>query len=258
MVSIKLAQRDVSSIVPGGIASLDDLSNEAAAGVVDTSRAVLFILSRDSLLSQRQLLIIKQVMQLVEEAHGVPGKAPAVILATLPDFQFPGDDYFSYQLPLVWQGEEAVAPHVRALLRSIAVTLTTGAADELLDVQMSQIMARIPRVPRVLSRPPGEQMAANASGQFTSTVSGRLASGINTMIRVVSRESEASGRSTSVNNTTVQDAGCTEPEQLDTLSDTRPEASGRQPEAENVGGHPTDNSASAMAGGSLRIGRESF
>lgn len=143
----------VLGFVPQGINCIDSEIQDdihSLYGLVANSRAVVLILTRDTLDSLPQLKTIAHAMKAAEEHRGWP----AVIPVCTPGFLFPNDTFYSEMLPCIWRrhtipgsGSEDVADaeiRIQAFFRLIAITFSTHSSERVLDAQAEDIVARIP------------------------------------------------------------------------------------------------------------------
>jgi len=87
-----------------------------------------------------------------KDPNDVPNEAslgPAVVLMTLPGFEFPSDEYYSSTLPRTLglsssHGDLSAAQEkVRYFFKRIAIHFPTGAADNLLENQAAEVVSRL-------------------------------------------------------------------------------------------------------------------
>jgi len=121
------------------LANYDADENEAQARLIVKSRAVLVVLSRGTMQSTPQLISI------IEAASASAGGGPAAIPVCTPSFTFPSSRYYTLALPkIMGSRSDVLAPKIQSFFRTIAVTLSIAASDQVIQAQAESIIARIP------------------------------------------------------------------------------------------------------------------
>merc|ERR1711920_518834 len=156
-ILIRKIKAKVLGFVPQGINCIasdiqDDL--HSLYGLVAHSRAVVLILTNDTLDSLPQLKTIAVAMKAAEENEGWP----VVIPVSTPGFSFPSHSFYSEMLPKIWRqctsstslgsDSEDVADaerHIQAFFRLIAIPFSTHSSERVLDAQAEDVVARIPK-----------------------------------------------------------------------------------------------------------------
>merc|ERR1712032_506032 len=126
-----------------GVCFLSDHMDVGIAGhrlTITTARALVVILSTETLCSHHQLEIIAHAIGLNEKGQG-----PATIPANAFGFSFPSLLYYAQVLPRIWpEVNEAQVRHIGAFFRTISCPYSTHASDQVMQQQIKTILQRIP------------------------------------------------------------------------------------------------------------------
>jgi len=136
-------QEVAPTLLKEGICFLSDCMGMGIVGhclAVATARALVVILSSETLTSRHQLEIISHATGLNEKGQG-----PLTISANVLGFSFPGASYHDQVLPQIWpQVSKAQAHHVCSFFRAISCPYSVHASDQVLRAQTKAIVGRIP------------------------------------------------------------------------------------------------------------------
>eukprot|EP00405_Crypthecodinium_cohnii_P036844 CAMPEP_0206538352 /NCGR_PEP_ID=MMETSP0325_2-20121206/7813_1 /ASSEMBLY_ACC=CAM_ASM_000347 /TAXON_ID=2866 /ORGANISM="Crypthecodinium cohnii, Strain Seligo" /LENGTH=496 /DNA_ID=CAMNT_0054035777 /DNA_START=460 /DNA_END=1950 /DNA_ORIENTATION=- len=139
-VGILLGQIQASllEVVPAGYTVLSDLGNEAAdeaVAMLASAHVVVVVLTNDSLKTTQQLQVICNAMS--EEVPCIP--------VSTPSFRFPNSQSFQ-DLKIRYKGEASeLEARVQLFFKIISVPFTTYASQQVLSVQATSVLARIPK-----------------------------------------------------------------------------------------------------------------
>jgi len=165
-------QEVARTITKEGVCFLSDCMGMGTVGhclAVATARALVVILSMETLSSVHQLEILAHAMGLNEQGQG-----PVTISANIFGFSFPGTTYYSQVLPQIWpEVSEAQARRIRSFFHTISCPYWTHASDQVLQAQTEAITRRIssgwtPVAKRAIGAPEGlvlgdQQQSADAA-----------------------------------------------------------------------------------------------
>jgi len=133
--------KDFELTLKAGVCLLADHMDMGIVGhrfTIATARAVVVILSTDTLCSRHQLEIVAHAMGLSEKGQG-----PTTIPANLFGFSFPGSHYYGQVLPRIWpEVSEAQVRYIGAFFRSTSCPYAIHASDQVLQAQIEAIIWR--------------------------------------------------------------------------------------------------------------------
>eukprot|EP00443_Scrippsiella_acuminata_P042323 CAMPEP_0115362042 /NCGR_PEP_ID=MMETSP0270-20121206/102507_1 /TAXON_ID=71861 /ORGANISM="Scrippsiella trochoidea, Strain CCMP3099" /LENGTH=1452 /DNA_ID=CAMNT_0002784613 /DNA_START=28 /DNA_END=4385 /DNA_ORIENTATION=+ len=141
-ILISRAKPSVASFLKEGVSFLSDHMDMGIVGhclAITVARALVVILSTDTLSSRHQLEIIAHVKGLNEKDHG-----PVAIPVNV-DFSPPSTHYYSRVLPQIWpEVSEAQVRRIGVFFRTASCPYSTRASDQVLRAQIHAIVRRIP------------------------------------------------------------------------------------------------------------------
>jgi len=141
-ILMKKTQDLTPTFLNEGVLFLSDHMDIGITGhclTITSARALVVILSSETLSSRHQLEIIAHAMGLNENNQG-----PAVIPADIFGFSFPSAHYYGQVLAHIWHDiSEAQVRHIETLFCAISCPYTTHASDQVLQTQSEAIIRRI-------------------------------------------------------------------------------------------------------------------
>jgi len=129
------------------LAGEDDLTDDQAARYMQEARCIIVILSARTLRCPSQLKLIIQSMDIVVEQKRTSSSVQfAAIPVSVPFFQFPSPDYFNEDLPkYLTSSTEKDGGRIHMFFKRLAIAFATHASDDVIESQVTHVVAAIPR-----------------------------------------------------------------------------------------------------------------
>jgi len=167
LVSSYIAEEVTRLEVPADVCLLVDYRDDDLDAIqksVCKARAVVVLLTRDTMRSLPQLAAIISLMRSVAEQNNNAG----VIPVSTPGFKFPDESYYDRVLPKVTAGLVIpdAAQRIQAFFKQIAVFFATNSSEGVISKQGQEILRRIPQKAPLSFSTPTLSLASSEKGDY--------------------------------------------------------------------------------------------